>query len=107
MPYISDSYMTSLAEKILADKNLESRRICELRRDLLQLWVKYGQTSDDMDPEVRVDRMAGFLRSVAEMLGMIASWAPIEEAGRQLITELAKVSLAIFFQERERHRSPR
>ena len=87
-----DEVMQVLIEKALNEKDPDKRALKELKRDLVQLLIKYCAERNPGAVETHVERQANFLITMAQFLGMNLIAVDARDAQQAALVHLFQVA---------------
>jgi len=87
-----DEVMQVLIEKALNEKDPDKRALKELKRDLVQLLIKYCSELNPGAVETHLERQAQFLIALAQFLGMNLIAVNARDAQQAALVHLFQVA---------------
>jgi hypothetical protein len=85
--------MQLMIEKALNEKDPDKRALKELKRDLVQILIKYCEPNPGAT-ETYADRQAHFMIAMAEFLGMNLGGVIVGEGAHEVLIRLFEVAAA-------------
>jgi hypothetical protein len=89
---LQDDVMTVMIEKALNEKDPDKRALKELKRDFVQLLIKYCSERNPGAVETHLERQASFLITMAQFLGMNLIAVNARDAQQAALVHLFQVA---------------